>query len=83
MYLWSGIDGDRNADDSENMRVCMDSADRLQGNEKGNSLRIMRRKVADNERLLFTPVSISGVIDTGVNSNNERTYYPFTVKKYT
>ena len=26
-------------------------------------------------------VSISGVIDTGVNSNNERTYYPFTVKK--
>ena len=89
----------------------MDSADRLQVNEKGNSLRIMRRKAADNERLLFTrcatsnasrhfksplamgrdafkskhasSVSISGVIDTGVNSNNERTYYPFTVKKYT
>ena len=89
----------------------MDSADRLQVNEKGNSLRIMRRKAEDNERLLFTrcatsnasrhfksplamgrdafkskhasSVSISGVIDTGVNSNNERTYYPFTVKKYT
>ena len=41
------------------MCICMDSADRVQGNEKGNSLRIMRRKVADNER----------------------TYYPFTVKK--
>ena len=31
----------------------MDSADRLQGNEKGNSLRIMRRKAADNERTYY------------------------------
>ena len=38
MYLWSGIDGDRNADDSENMRVCMDSADWVQDNEKGSTV---------------------------------------------
>ena len=35
------------------MCICMDSADRLQGNEKGNSLRIMRRKAADNERTCY------------------------------
>lgn len=31
----------------------MDSADRLQGNEKGNSLRIMRKKAEDNERTCY------------------------------
>ena len=38
------------------MCVCMDSADRVQGNEKGSGLRrygIMRRKVADNERTYY------------------------------
>lgn len=35
------------------MCICMDSADRLQGNEKGNSLRIMRRKAADKERTCY------------------------------
>lgn len=35
------------------MCICMDSADRLQVNEKGNSLRIMRRKAADNERTYY------------------------------
>ena len=35
------------------MCICMDSADRVQGNEKGNSLRIMRRKAADNERTCY------------------------------
>ena len=36
------------------MCICMDSAYRVQGNEKGNSLRIMRRKVADNERTYYS-----------------------------
>ena len=35
------------------MCICMDSADRLQVNEKGNSLRIMRRKAEDNERTCY------------------------------
>lgn len=35
------------------MCICMDSADRLQVNEKGNSLRIMRGKAADNERTCY------------------------------
>ena len=38
------------------MCICVDSADRLQGNEKGSGLRrygIMRRKVADNERTYY------------------------------